>query len=221
MIVHNPHFEVNSYAVGFSQNTNISLHRGWVPPWRLFLFKITTNMEGSMFFGYIKFSLLGIAFLLILATLHQANASEPEATPKPRDIPGITTDDMFPSGCVNCHLNFADRNMDTRISTSLGKWAEKVEPKLLAKAQAATPKGITLTGKHPSAEDSLTNIPRACIECHKSMSQSAPSFSQMVHLIHLTGGQENHYITLFKGECTHCHKLNKNTGEWSLPSGRE
>ena len=170
---------------------------------------------------YIKFSLLGVAFWLTLATLHQVKASEPEATPTSRDIPGITTDDMFPSGCVNCHLNFADRNMDTRISTSLVKWTVRVEPKLLEKAQAATPKGVSLTGKHPSAEDSLTDIPKACIECHKRMSKSAPSFSQMIHLIHLTGGQENHYMTLFQGECTHCHKLNTNTGEWYLPSGRE
>jgi hypothetical protein len=43
----------------------------------------------------------------------------------------------------------------------------------------------------------------------------------MVHLIHLTGGQENHYIAIFQGECTHCHKFNPNTGKWFLPSGTE
>ena len=95
-------------------------------------------------FNLIKFSLLGVTFWATLATLHQVNASETTSTT--RDIPGITADDMFPLGCVNCHLNFTDRGMDKRISTSLVKWTEKVEPQLLNKAQAATPKGVTLTG---------------------------------------------------------------------------
>ena len=170
---------------------------------------------------YLKFSSLGVALWLILATFHQINAAEPQATPPPRDIPGITADDMFPSGCVDCHLNFTDRNMDTRISTSLAKWTEKVEPRLLEKAQAASSQGVILTGKHPSANESLADIPNACIACHRSMSQNAPVFSQMVHLVHLTGGQENHYMTLFQGECTNCHKLNLTTGEWFTPSGGE
>ena len=174
-----------------------------------------------MYFKYLKFALLGVAFGIILATLNQVNAAEPEATPPPRDIPGITTDDMFPSGCVNCHLNFPDRNMDTRISTLLAKWMENAHPELLGKAQAASPEGVILVGKHPAATESLADIPLACVACHSNMSQKAPVFSQMIHLIHLTGGQENHYLTLFQGECTHCHKLNPNTGEWFIPSSGE
>jgi len=174
-----------------------------------------------MYIKYLKFSLLGVTLMLILATFYQVNAAEPEATPPPRDIPGITADDVFPSGCVSCHLNFIDRNMDTRISTSMAKWTEKVEPKLLEKAQAASPDGVILAGKHPSATDSLADIPRACIDCHSSMSQNAPVFSQMVHMIHLTGGKDNHYMTIFQGECTHCHKLNPNNGKWFTPSGNE
>lgn len=174
-----------------------------------------------MYFKYLKFSLFGVALWLTMATLYQVNASEPETTPPPRNIPGITTGDTFPSGCINCHLNFVDRKMDTRISTSLVKWMEKVDPKLLEKAQAASSKGVVLVGKHPSATESLDDIPLACIECHSNMSQNAPSFSQMVHLIHLTGGQENHYLTLFQGECTHCHKFNPDTGKWFIPSGGE
>ncbi len=169
----------------------------------------------------LKFSLLVVVLMLILATSYKANAEEQPATPSPRYIPGITAEDMFPSGCVSCHLNFIDRNMDTRISTSLTKWAEKIEPKLIKIAQAASSDGVVLAGKHPPAAASLEDIPKACIECHSSMTQDAPVFSQMIHLIHLTGGQENHYIAIFQGECTHCHKFNPNTGKWSLPSGAE
>ena len=171
--------------------------------------------------GYLKFYLLGVAMWMILATIPQPNAAEPQATPPTRDIPGITADDMFPSGCVNCHLNFTDRNMDTRISTSLEKWMEKVDPKLLEKAQAASPEDVILVGKHPPATESLADIPKACIECHNSMSQQAPPFSQLIHQIHLSGGRENHYMSIFQGECTHCHKLNQNNGKWFMPSGRE
>ncbi len=186
-----------------------------------FRLKFNNDREENMYLRYQKFALLGVALGLILTTLNQVNATEPKAAPSPREIPGITADDMFPSGCVNCHLNFTDRNMDTRISTSLAKWTEKVEPKLLEKAQAASSQGVVLVGKHPSATESLTDIPMACIECHSSMSQKAPSFGQMIHLIHLSGGQDNHYMTLFQGECTHCHKLNLNTGKWFIPSDSE
>ena len=175
-----------------------------------------------MYWRYLKFVLSGVALgMIIIATLNQVNATEPEAMPPLRDIPGITSEDIFPLGCVSCHLNFVDKNMDTRISTSLANWSEKVEPKLLEKAQAASPDGVILVGRHPSAADSLTDIPKACIDCHGSMSQNAPVFSQMVHLIHLTGGKDNHYMTIFQGECTHCHKLNPGTGKWFTPSGNE
>jgi hypothetical protein len=170
---------------------------------------------------YLKFALLGVVWGLILTASSQANAEEPQTTPPPRDIPGITADDMFPIGCVSCHLNFIDRNMDTRISSSLAKWAENVEQKLLEKAQAATFEGVILVGKHPSAADSLTDIPKACIECHNNMPQDAPAFSRMVHLIHLTGGKDNHYMTIFQGECTYCHKFNAGTGNWFISSGSE
>ena len=29
------------------------------------------------------------------------------------------------------------------------------------------PAGVTLKGKHPAAENSLEDIPRACLDCHK------------------------------------------------------
>lgn len=169
-----------------------------------------------------KLVLSGLAWWLMLTTTHRAYAgAEPQEPPPLRNIPGITATDIFPMGCVSCHLNFIDRNMDTRISTLLTNWSEKVEPKLLELAQAVTPNDVKLTGKHPSATDSLSDIPRACLECHNRMSHNTPPFSQMVHLIHLNGGKDNHYMTLFQGECTHCHKLNPKTGEWFLPSGSE
>ncbi len=143
------------------------------------------------------------------------------APPPPRAIPGLTAEDHFPHACVDCHLNYAEMNMDTRFSTLLKQWSEQVDPKLLAEAKASAPQGLTVTGKHPDATQALADIPNACLQCHDKAANAAPPFSRMIHRIHLTGGKENPFLTVFQGECTHCHKLDQSTGEWSIPSGPE
>ena len=74
--------------------------------------------------------------------------------PPARGIPGLTEEDQFPRGCVDCHINMPERKQDERISTLMSGWAEKVEPGLLEKAQALAPAGITLKGG-PSKSDPL------------------------------------------------------------------
>jgi hypothetical protein len=103
----------------------------------------------------------------------------------------------------------------------MNAWTVKVEPGLLANAQATAPTGITLKGKHPAAAFALKNIPAGCLTCHSKKSTLAPPFAQLVHRIHLTGGEANHYLTVNQGECTYCHKLNAATGLWSMPSNPE
>jgi len=160
---------------------------------------------------------------LACVTGHIAPAAETQNMPKPaaRDIPGIIGEDPFPLGCVSCHINMPDKNKDARISTLMKQLTEQVAPGLLEKAQAASPSGISLKGKHPVSENALANIPASCLECHGRSTQNAPFFAQMLHLIHLTGGSGNHFVSLFQGECTYCHKLDAQSGVWSIPSGRE
>jgi hypothetical protein len=135
---------------------------------------------------------------------------------------GLAAADPFPNGCVSCHVVDKAKGTDHRLSTALAQWtAGKVSPGLLAKAKASAPAGVTLKGKHPSAEDSLEDIPGACLDCHDPGSTKAPPFAQLLHLVHLVGAEKNAYVTTFKGDCTHCHKLNAQTGAWSLPSGAE
>jgi cytochrome c553 len=113
------------------------------------------------------------------------------------------------------------KGVDHRLSTALAKWtAGKVDAGLLAKAKAAAPAGLALKGKHPAAEDSLEDIPSACLDCHSADSKKAPPFARLMHLVHLTGAN-NTYVANFKGDCANCHKLDGKTGEWSLPSGAE
>lgn len=168
---------------------------------------------------------LACLYLATLATLvasaqgPPAGSGEPPAPP-PREIPGITAPDAYPAACVGCHVDMPEMGMDERLSTALQTWKEGADPKLVAKAQGTMPPGVTLTGKHPSAQSALRDIPTACIRCH-SASKKAPPFASLVHVVHLTGGADNHFLTIFQGECTHCHKLNQETGEWSVPSGPE
>jgi len=166
-----------------------------------------------------------IPVMLVLAASplfsESATGPEPLKLPPAREIPGITADDPFPLGCVDCHIQLPELNQDERISTWMAKWTEQVEPALLEKAHAVSPEGLVLNGIHPKATASLKNIPAACFACHDKLVKKAPPLAPLIHTIHLTGGEENHFLTLFQGECTHCHKLNRETGQWTIPSGPE
>jgi hypothetical protein len=132
------------------------------------------------------------------------------------------TVDPYPTACVSCHVVLKEKGKDARLSVALAGWtAGKVDADLLAKSKAAAPAGVVLKGKHPAAEDSLEDIPAACLDCHDAGSKKAPPLGRLMHLVHLTGGVKNDYVTTFKSDCTNCHKLNAQTGEWSLPSGPE
>ena len=161
------------------------------------------------------------ALLVLLPAAAMADNGKMKPPPPARKIPGITAEDTFPRGCVDCHINMPQINKDERISVLMAKWMKKVEPKLLKKAQAAAPEGVALKGVHPPVAGSLKNIPAGCMACHSRTSKAAPPFGAMLHAIHLTGGEDNHFLTIFQGECTYCHKLNAATGAWSIPSGPE
>jgi len=155
------------------------------------------------------------------ALLAQGPAGAPGAPPPVRQIPGVVAADPYRNACVDCHLNYVEMKLDARFSTLLQRWSAQVEPRLLAKAQASAPQGKTLKGKHPNTAGAVQDIPAKCLVCHGKNSKLAPPFAGMLHLIHLTGGEQNHFLTLFQGECTYCHKLDLSTGSWRIPSAPE
>ena len=175
--------------------------------------------------GQIAVTILASLAVVPLLLVGEASSREPApggsppAPPPVREIPGITTADVFPGACVDCHVVYPEINLDARLSTHLKRWNEGVEPAFLARVQAYAPAGVTLAGKHP--EVAASDIPASCLECHGRAASGAPPFARMLHGIHLTGGESNHFLTLFQGECTHCHKLDPATGGWRLPSGGE
>jgi len=146
--------------------------------------------------------------------------SPPTPPPFPQ-IAGLTAPDQFPRGCVDCHVNRPDLQMDVRLSTLVGHSQEEVDPAFLAKVRAFAPADIPLKGKHPQVEVAGAEIPRSCLICHSRASTSAPPFARLLHGIHLVGGEENHFLSMFQGQCTHCHKLDRATGAWSLGTGVE
>lgn len=163
--------------------------------------------------------LVGFLLLVALATAADSRAQEPPA-PQAREIPGITADDQFPQACVSCHVVLPD-GMDVRLSTLLGQMTEGVDSALLALAQSTAPSGVTLVGQHPDARVAVSNIPASCLPCHGTDSKLAPPFGRLMHRIHLTGGEQSVFLSMFQGECTHCHKLDMSSGAWSIPSGSE
>jgi hypothetical protein len=162
-----------------------------------------------------------LSFPALFLLLAGGIATAQEAPPPPRSIPGLTAEDQFPKACVNCHVNRTDIGLDVRLSTMMKQWYTGVPAPLAAMARASAPAGVTIKAKHPAADSSLQDIPGRCLRCHGRTSKLAPPFAQMIHLIHLTGDSEHSFLRLFQGECTHCHKLDKATGKWSIPSGPE
>lgn len=153
--------------------------------------------------------------LLLISTPRAAEQPLPE-------IPGITAADPFPGGCVDCHVNRPQEGMDVRLSSQMRRWSEQVDAKLLARVQRVMGDAAELSGRHPELPaQSYEDIPASCMQCHIDDVEEVPPMGPMLHALHLSGGRENHFLTLFGGQCTHCHKFDVDTGTWSLPSGPE
>jgi hypothetical protein len=169
------------------------------------------------------FTLVTTVFLVALATTYNGKAQvadkDGQVAAPVRAIPGVTAADVFPTGCSGCHINRPDG--DLRLSTLMKSWTNHVDDALLAKLQAAAPKGVTLKGKHPEVGFAYKDVPKNCVTCHGPSSKIAAPFASMIHIIHLTGGEKNPFIAKFQGECTHCHKLNSTSGAWKTPSASE
>jgi hypothetical protein len=165
---------------------------------------------------------LSVSMVVIAASAADAPpGAGTQAAPALRPIPGITAEDPFPRGCVDCHVNMPDRKMDARFSTLMKQWESAVDPALLARVQPFAPSGVVLKGKHPKFNVAAADIPTSCISCHAAQRKAAPAFDRMIHGLHLTGGEKNHFLVEFQGQCTYCHKLDAASGAWSLGHGKE
>jgi len=154
-------------------------------------------------------------------TVNVASQGERQAPPPLRQIPGVTAADQFPRGCVDCHVKRPDLDKDVRLSAQMRQWQDQVDPILLARVRAFSPSNMRIQGRHPEMPGGLADIPNDCLSCHSKTSDSAPPFGRLLHGLHLAGGAENHFVAIFQGECTHCHKLVAATGSFKLANGSE
>ena len=61
----------------------------------------------------------------------------------------------------------------------------------------------------------------SCLKCHTATSKGIAPLAPLLHGIHLAKADQSEFVKKFGGECTHCHKLDRANGTWSLPSGAE
>jgi len=152
-----------------------------------------------------------------IALAQEVGSAEP---PGIRSIPGVTGADTHPEACVSCHIRMDDIGLDARLSTALVEWQRAVPEKVMEVAEGLMASPDALERRHPPVTLPLEAVPSSCIHCHNAAS-TAPPFAPLVHLVHYRGGENNHYLSVFGGECTLCHKLDWATGIWRVPSGPE
>jgi len=109
-------------------------------------------------------------------------------------LPGITTKDEHPSGCVDCHISQGE-GKDYRVPAELAK----------------------ITG-HPKIDKIVKTVPKDCLICHKN-GPKPPVFSQAMHKVHFRNPKGNAFIAVYKGACLNCHSLDIDTGVMSVKSG--
>jgi len=146
--------------------------------------------------------LLGTVVLLLMGGVGLVTFSQEEELSVP-EIVGITVEDVNVNGCVDCHNNDS-ADSDYRLSTTIKELSEQ--------------------GKHSDVSAMVNIIPNDCVMCHSEQmaeGMGTEPLGPMMHKIHLVGGADNYFITGYEGQCTHCHALDKETGEFSIKSGEE
>jgi hypothetical protein len=109
-------------------------------------------------------------------------------------LPGITSKDPFPNGCVDCHKDQRD-GKDFRVIAELAN----------------------ISG-HPKVEKIVKTVPKDCLICHKTGGK-APEFNTVMHRVHFAKPAENAFVTAFKGSCLNCHTLDQATGTMNVKTG--
>lgn len=110
------------------------------------------------------------------------------------NLPGITTKDAFPNGCVSCHIGKSPDG-DHRLNIDLKK----------IKA-------------HPDVTSMVKVVPKDCGKCHKAGPKPA-SLNAALHKVHYGREAASLFVKKFQGSCLHCHALNVKTGVMTMKSG--
>jgi hypothetical protein len=135
-----------------------------------------------------------LCLVVIFAFFGAAVALQAQSAGDAAFLPGITSKDAFPNGCVDCHKDQGN-GKDSLLIAELSK----------------------ING-HPKVEKIVKTVPKDCLICHKA-GPKPPMFNQAMHKVHFMKPSENRFITEYKGVCLNCHSLNSDTGEMTVKSG--
>lgn len=108
-------------------------------------------------------------------------------------LPGITSSDDHPNGCIDCHK-----------STDSGDYRLHIELKNI--------------GGHPDVTNIVKTLPDDCMFCHKEGAK-AGALNLVTHQFHYENPGDNHFVSGYQGACLHCHSLDTNTWEMTVKSG--
>lgn len=107
-------------------------------------------------------------------------------------LPGLTSADKFPNGCVSCHSG------DYSI------------PKEIAKIKG-----------HPDVSKMVKSVPDGCVVCHSGKAGAkAPALAVAVHAVHFgPDAAKNTFVTNYSGACLNCHKFDAKTNVMGMKTG--
>jgi len=112
------------------------------------------------------------------------------------DLPGITTKDAYPNGCVDCHVATPGGDKSALVTAELAK-----------------------ISTHPKVDKLVKTIPRDCATlCHK-VGGKAPAINLVMHKAHFEKPSENRFVTVNKGACLTCHSWDAETGGMAEKTG--
>lgn len=131
---------------------------------------------------------------LVLASLIMCIGLTAASDPAGGMLPGITSKDDKPNGCVDCHKIGADKK-DYRISVSLAK-----------------------VSGHPDVTKIVKTIPEGCLMCHKAGAKGE-AMNTLMHGVHYKDPGANPFVVTYKGSCLNCHRLDPKTGATTVKSG--
>jgi cytochrome c5 len=131
--------------------------------------------------------ILTVGLAGVIVALTAAAASAPV-------LPGITSKDNYPNGCVDCHKK--DGATDNRLNAVLAK----------------------IKG-HPDISKVVKTIPADCEMCHKGGTGKAPLIAQVAHEFHYKEAATNVFVTTYGGQCLNCHALVVDTGVMKTKPG--
>ena len=135
-------------------------------------------------------------FIVVLSvfTVFLMAQDKPAAKSAVVPLPGITTPDKQPHGCVDCHVNPGADGKDHRLPEELK----------------------ALKVKHADVAKVVKVIPVDCGKCHKEGAR-AGTVAAFAHKHHL-GAPTTAFIAQ-GGSCLSCHALDAKTGMVNVKSG--